>query len=207
MIYFVIVFLCTGPIVAQIGAPADDVNIVGICIQLAGVTCSACKYVFAHSVMQKCKKDLGTFAFLFWIDTLILVILVPWSLVNGELYAIISDPETPIDWANLLFTAVLGGVRFFSQLLVLKVSTATTLSCANLAFQAINIYLSLALFGKPALTAGLVCGSVITLSAAGVYTYFKVSKVLEKDEGCVKKNEDFKSMCGKMPCCKGSPEV
>ena len=63
----------------QIGAPADDVSIVGIFIQLAGVTCSACKYVFAHSVMQKCKKDLGTFAFLFWIDVLILFILVPFG--------------------------------------------------------------------------------------------------------------------------------
>ena len=42
---------------------------------------------------------------------------------------------------------------------------------------------------------------------AGIYTYFKISKVLENDAGCVKKNEDFKSMCGKMPCCKGSPEV
>merc|ERR1712166_700308 len=69
---------------------------VGICIQLAGVTCSACKYVFAHSVMQKCKKDLGTFAFLFWIDVLILFILVPWAVINGELIAIISDPETPM---------------------------------------------------------------------------------------------------------------
>jgi drug/metabolite transporter (DMT)-like permease len=207
MIYFVIIFLCTGPVVAQIGAPADDVNVVGICIQLAGVTCSACKYVFAHSVMQKCKKDLGTFAFLFWIDVLILFILVPWAVINGELIAIISDPETPMEWFNLLFTAVLGGIRFFSQLLVLRVSTATTLSCANLAFQAINIYLSLALFGKPTLTVGLVCGSLITLSSAGIYTYFKISKVLEKDAGCVKKNEDFKSMCGKMPCCKGSPEV
>jgi drug/metabolite transporter (DMT)-like permease len=207
MIYFVIVFLCTGPIVAQIGAPAEDVSVVGIIIQLAGVTCSACKYVFAHSVMQKCKKDLGTFAFLFWIDTLILVILVPWSLVNGELIAILSDPETPIDWLNLLFTAVLGGVRFFSQLLVLKVSTATTLSCANLAFQAINIYLSLALFGKPTLTVGLVCGSLITLGSAGIYTYFKISKILEKDEGCVKKNEDFKKCCGAMPCCKQAEAI
>merc|ERR1712195_158916 len=136
-----------GPVVAQIGAPADDVNVIGICIQLAGVTCSACKYVFAHSVMQKCKKDLGTFAFLFWIDVLILFILVPWAVINGELIAIVSDPETPMEWFNLLFTAVLGGIRFFSQLLVLRVSTATTLSCANLAFQAINIYLSLALLG------------------------------------------------------------
>jgi len=207
MIYLVIVFLCTGPVVAQIGAPAEDVSVVGIIIQLAGVTCSACKYVFAHSVMQKCKKDLGTFAFLFWIDTLILVILVPWSLINGELIAILSDPETPVDWLNLIFTAVLGGVRFFSQLLVLKVSTATTLSCANLAFQAINIYLSLALFGKPTLTVGLVCGSLITLGSAGIYTYFKISKILEKDEGCIKKNEDFKKCCGAMPCCKQAEAI
>jgi hypothetical protein len=40
-----------------------------------------------------------------------------------------------------------------------------------------------------------------------MYTYFKVSQVLEKDAGCVKKNEDFKSMCGKLPCCKSAPEV
>merc|ERR1712054_9039 len=202
MIYLVIVFLCTGPIVAQIGAPAEDVSVLGIIIQLAGVTCSACKYVFAHSVMQKCKKDLGTFAFLFWIDTLILVLLVPWSLINGELVALLEDPENAIDWVNLTVTAILGGIRFFSQLLVLKVSTATTLSCANLAFQAINIYLSLALFGKPALTAGLVCGSALTLSAAGVYTYFKVSKVLEKDEYCIQVNEDFKG-----GCCGGSKKA
>merc|ERR1712178_514735 len=133
----------------------------------------------------------------FWIDTLILVLLVPWSLINGELIALLEDPEDAVDWLNLSFTAILGGIRFFSQLLVLKVSTATTLSCANLAFQAINIYLSLALFGKPTLTAGLVCGSLITLGSAGVYTYFKVSKVLEKNEKCIKMNEDFKGCCKK----------
>jgi len=196
-IYLTIAILCVGPIVAQVGAPAADVSGVGIVVQLLGVTCSATKYVFAHSVMQKCKKDLGTFAFLFWIDMLILILLVPWSLINGELVALLEDPEDAVDWLNLILTAVLGGVRFFSQLLVLKVSTATTLSCANLAFQAINIYLSLAIFGKPTLTAGLVCGSLITISAAGTYTYFKVSKVLEKDPYCVQKNEEFKVCCGK----------
>ena len=37
------------------------------------------------------------------------------------------------------------------------------------------------------------CGSLITLSSAGVYTYFKVSKVLEKNDKCIKVNEDFKA--------------
>merc|ERR1719231_1362550 len=193
LIYVTVATLCVGPILAQLGAKAAPGEMAGIVVQILGVVCSACKSVFTHSVMHACKKELGAFAFLFWIDTLILVILVPWALFNGELIAILSDPETPIDWLNLIFTAVLGGIRFFSQLLVLKVSTATTLSCANLAFQAINIYLSLALFGKPTLTVGLVCGSLITLGAAGVYTYFKVSKVLEKNEYCIEKNEDFKA--------------
>jgi len=218
MIYLVIAVLCTGPIVAQIGAKADDISVLGIIVQLLGVTCSACKYVFAHSVMQTCKKDLGTFSFLFWIDTMILFILVPWSLIHQvdygenksergpELVALLKDPESALDWFNLLFTAVLGGVRFFSQLLVLRVSTATTLSCANLAFQAINIYLSLALFGKPTLTAGLVCGSLITLGSASVYTYFKVSKVLEKNEYCIEKNEGFKScLAYNCSCCAPKP--
>ena len=35
MIYLVIVFLCTGPVVAQIGAPADDINVIGILVQSA----------------------------------------------------------------------------------------------------------------------------------------------------------------------------
>ena len=34
MIYLVIVFLCTGPVVAQIGAPADDINVIGILVQV-----------------------------------------------------------------------------------------------------------------------------------------------------------------------------
>jgi len=205
-IYITIIVLCMGPLVAQVGSAASEISGLGIIVQLLGVTCSALKYVFAHAVMHTCKKDLGTFSFLFWIDTMILFILLPWSIINGELDALMKSPEDATDWVNLIFTAILGGIRFFSQLLVLKVSTATTLSCANLAFQAINIYLSLALFGKPALTAGLVCGSLITLGAAGTYTYFKISRVLEKSEYCIQKNEEFKScLAYNCSCCLSKP--
>ena len=102
--------------------PADNVSFLGIAAQLAGVVCSACKYVFAHSVMQQCKKDLGTFAFLFWTDVLILPILLPWALLDGELIVLLRAPDEAMDWIQLLGAAVLGGVRFFSQLLVLRVS-------------------------------------------------------------------------------------
>jgi len=208
-IYATITVLCIGPILAQVGADVSSAPLTGVVVQLIGVTMSACKYVFAHAVLQSCKKELGTFSFLFWIDTLILLILVPWSLLNGELVSLMKSPANALDWVNLIATAVLGGVRFFSQLLVLRVSTATTLSCANIAFQAINIYLSLALFGKPALTPFLILGSMITLSSAGVYTYFKISKVLETDAKCIKVHEDFKAClpCGKKESPKADPAV
>jgi len=195
-VYVVIAVLCIGPVVAQIGMPADNISFLGIAAQLAGVVCSACKYVFAHSVMQQCKKDLGTFAFLFWTDVLILPILLPWALLDGELIVLLRAPDEAMDWIQLLGAAVLGGVRFFSQLLVLRVSTATTLSCSNLAYQAINIYLSLWIFGKPPLTAGLITGSVITLSSAGVYTYIKISKILDKSPYCVAIDGRIKSALG-----------
>ena len=50
--------------------------------------------------------------------------------------------------------------------------------------------------------AGLVIGSFITLGSAGIYTYFKISKILEKDEFCIKKGEQFKDCCAyNMSCC------
>ena len=93
--------------------------------------------------------DLGGVGVLFWIDAIILLVLVPWALANGELVDLLHEPKNVGDWFNLLFTAVLGGVRFYSQVLVLKFHPASSLAVANLAFQAINIYLSLALFGWP----------------------------------------------------------
>merc|ERR1712046_408671 len=97
-------------------------------------TFSACKYVFTHKVMQACKKDCSSFAFLFWIDAFTLIYLLPWSLANGELIRLLKMPKDFGSWAKLFFTAVLGGVRFFSQIIVLRFTTATNLSIANLSF-------------------------------------------------------------------------
>jgi drug/metabolite transporter (DMT)-like permease len=202
LLYLTVLILCVGPVVANIGVHVDSSSMWGILAQLAGVVCSAFKYVFAHAVMQLCKKDLGTFAFLFWTDVFILPILVPWAILKGEMVELLTTPDSIVDWANLLVTAVLGGVRFFSQLLVLRVSTATTLSCSNLAYQACNIYLSLWIFGKPPLTASLVAGSLITLSAAGTYTYFKVTKVLDTEPRLVAVDQRIKALFCR--CCRAS---
>ena len=143
--------------------------------------------------MGECKKDCGSFAFLFWLDLATLIILVPWAFINGDMVALYSSPSSALDWFNLMFTALLGGVRFFSQIIVLRVTTATNLSCANLAFQAINIYLSIALFHKPTINGFIIGGTLFTIASSGFYTYLKMSKVLTKRPECIKFGKQFEA--------------
>lgn len=141
--------------------------------------------------MGACKKDVGSFAFLFWLDAATLIILVPWSLITGELPKLFQSLHTGLDVFNLLGTSFLGGLRFYSQIIVLRVTTATNLSCANIGFQAIAIYLALFLFHDIKVTGWLIAGTVLTISTSCVYTYWKISKVLTKAPACIKLNEDF----------------
>merc|ERR1712070_616592 len=170
-IYLTVLILCTGPVIMSTGGPKKDGDedesnndqLVGIICQLFGVAFSASKAVFMHGILGAVKKDLGTFGVLFWIDIFILFILVPWAFIDGSMIGLFQSVEDAGDAINLFFTAVLGGIRFFSQLIVLKVTTPTSLSCANVAFQAVNIYLSIPVFHTE-ITAGIVPGSLVVLS-------------------------------------------
>ena len=67
---------------------------------------SACKYVFAHAIMQDCKKELGTFSFLFWLDAATLIILVPWSIIDGSTVRMYQNLHDGMDWFKLFGTSV-----------------------------------------------------------------------------------------------------
>ena len=162
--------------------------------------CTRARYPPSHPYphLSQARKDLGAFAVLFWIDAVILLILIPWGLANGELVALVRSPKNLYQWAQLVGTAVLGGARFFSQLLVLKFHPASSLAVANLGMQALNMYLAIWLFGTPALTPHVVGGSVLALAMAALYSYFKWSRVLERG-ACFAVHEDFRKCCA-LPC-------
>jgi len=197
VIYFTVLMLCFGPVLNMMGGSSDahkstNNSALGYASQLVGVLASACKYIFAHSVMRDCKKELGSaFAFLFWLDILSLIILVPWSFIAGDMQRLVENTVGVLAWAQVVGNSALGGLRFFSQLIVLRYSTPTNLSCANIAFQAINIYLSLALFNDQKITPWLIAGTMVTIATSAVYTYWKTSGILEKNPGCIKFNTVF----------------
>jgi len=198
--------------------PAEN-SFGGVIFQLMGLTASACKYVFAHAVMRECKKELGSpFAFVFWLDLFALVVVVPMALILGDtrsdcLFAaftpgcrtdvqvLFAETSGVVAWGVVLGNSFLGGVRFFSQLLVLRFTTATNLAAANIAYQALNIYVSLAVpyIPTPAITGWLIGGSMLTILTSAVYTYWNVSKVLTNAPTCIKVGEDFNKCVGCTP--------
>merc|ERR1719409_1361264 len=147
-------------------------------MMMVAVLASSTKNVFIKKTLDETKKHYSSLAFLFWLDCFILLVLVPWSVINGEASILLFQPRPVGEWVQLIATAAFGGVRALSQFMVLAYASATTLSTASLTTQTLNIKLSIPIF-HTALTTYMVIGIAITLSASGLYTYFKISKVLE----------------------------
>ena len=82
--------------------------------------------------MQEYRDELGPLAFLFWVEVFILLILLPWAALNGELVALLRYAREERMGLPLAACSALGGVRFFAELLILRTASATSLSTANL---------------------------------------------------------------------------
>lgn len=99
-------------------------------------------------------------------------LLLPWGLINGELLTVLSSPYSPQEWTLIWGAAALGGVRALSQILVLNVASATTLSVSNLGIQALTISISFPIFGTEP-TNYLIAGIAVTWLGSALYAYIK----------------------------------
>lgn len=183
-IYGVIVALCAGAVIAELGAfsgPESARDLSGEVMMLMAVFAAACKYVFAKATVETYRDELGALAFLFWVEVIILVILLPWAIANGEIARLLAYADSVAIWLPLCGCSALGGVRFFAELLILRTASATSLSTANLATHATVMFLSIPLFGTT-VTSFLIIGCTLTLSASAVYTYLKLSGMLVRKE-------------------------
>ncbi len=150
-IYAIVCLMVVGPVLAQFGSTFGDADPVGIVMMVLAVISGAFKYVLAHKVIKEYRHSMGTLAFTFWVEVIVGVVLLPWALLNGELYKLATGEEasTVGEWVLLLLTAAYGGVRIFSQFYLLQFTSATTLSLSNMAIQAFTIILGILFFGSP----------------------------------------------------------
>jgi drug/metabolite transporter (DMT)-like permease len=173
LIYLTISLLVAGAIFTNLGSQASETNPVGIFMMMIAVLASSTKNVFIKKTLDATKKHYSSLAFLFWLDCFILIILVPWSFINGEVWILFGVSRPLGEWVQLIATAAFGGARALSQFMVLAYASATTLSTASLTTQTLTILLSIPIF-HTALNTFMVIGICITLSSSGLYTYFKI---------------------------------
>ena len=72
-IYTVIACLCAGAVLAELGSFGDaagggERNLRGELMMLMAVFAASCKYVFAKATVQEYRDELGSLAFLFWVE-------------------------------------------------------------------------------------------------------------------------------------------
>ncbi|KAL3921928.1 MAG: hypothetical protein SGPRY_004734, partial [Prymnesium sp.] len=188
VMWLVVALLCVGPILTSAGSSQSDVSVFGIIMMVAAVLSGAFKYVYAHAAMKTYKNELGTLGFLFWIEIIVAIMLVPWAIANGEAAELMvllglasskyGSAKSTGDVLLLLGTAAFGGVRIYTQFAFLKETSATSLSMSNLAIQALSIMLSIIFFAKP-MTMLLGLGVSFTIIMSSIYAYLKIMKIFE----------------------------
>jgi uncharacterized membrane protein YdcZ (DUF606 family) len=115
------------------------------------VYASALKFVLAHDLLSSMKQELGAVGFTFWIEVGVGTVLLPFILYLSMRPGAVETLVAPLDsWAEcglLWFTAVYGGVRVFSQILLLRYATATMVSVGANVSQTLAVLISIPLFG------------------------------------------------------------
>jgi len=173
-VYVAVFGLVIGAAFATTGSTGiDRYSTYGLIAAMIQVSCSASKYVFAHGILKKHKGALSSLSLLFWLDLFMVPVYIPWVAINGEFAALfIQQTHSCGEWANMIFTSGVGGVRALTQFIVLSYVSATSMSAANIFTQILNILISLPIQHTP-LTRNLVIGILFTLSASGGYYVLK----------------------------------
>jgi len=158
---------------AQEEAPLDQ-TAVGVIAMLVGLLATSTKYVALHAIIRNYRDELGSLSFLFWTEIFTMVFVVPWSIADGELGTLVATKDIKLQ-VGLYVTAGLGGVRFLSQVIVLRLFSPTTLSVANVGAHLLAAALSLVVFKSLTWNPLVITGLTVVALSLGFYCYLAVT--------------------------------
>ena len=185
-IYLTVVAMCIGPVLVASGSSWDAKSaagsqLFGSGMMLIAMLGGAFKYVLCHAAIKEFQAELGVLGFTFWVEVVVALLLAPWALLNGELARMFAEERSAGGWALLLFAGAFGGVRVVSQFLFLARTSATSLAASSLVMQALTILLGIFFFSTR-VTALLALGVLTTILVSALYTYLKLSTILQPDK-------------------------
>lgn len=170
-IYAAIVPLVLGPCICIQSAGAA-ISVLGLVYMSLGVCFSALKVIYLYKMVKEIEHDMGMVSFLFWLDLLMVPILLPWAIINGELGMALTYEGGATAWALLMLVSIMGGLRAYSINLVVKYASALTKTAADVFSQAVTIYFSMWFFNTPA-TLQMHAGVAVTICGFVFYSYIK----------------------------------
>jgi drug/metabolite transporter (DMT)-like permease len=171
---------------------ASEWNLTGVVCMAGSVVASGAKDVLLHFKIRELKKDVGLINLLFWLQITIGFVLMPWSVYDGQ-FTDVQNWEHFDDkslWAFVLFVTLLGGVRAYTQQLVLTLDSALFVVFCNALIQTLSVFISIPAFGNK-VNKELWIGSVLSILACAMYAYVrKMEKLAAKKAADAKANGD-----------------
>jgi drug/metabolite transporter (DMT)-like permease len=179
-IYFIVLMVCTGPIIMELDSnlSTETVELWGILAMIIAVISGSLKNVFAHSIISNSKKNMGMISFTFWIELIVGFLLLPWSINTGELETLVN-----IDWdmyTLVILTALYGGVRILSQFYFLKYTSPTSLALTNISIQLLTTGFGIIWFGFH-FSEYTITGLLISLTFSSLYVFVKMRKTCDSN--------------------------
>ena len=174
MVYMSMIPLTAGPVIAAFGTDVVDWSMSGALWMTVAVFAAAVKSVKLYHAIQTMRKDMGMISFLLWLELSTLVILGPWSVLNGELFSLSSFAEVRSygTWSIICSVSLLGGLRAFATTMVLRYADPVSLASANVLIQMTTVVLSILLFSTN-LSFLLVIGTVVSVGGFPLFTVAK----------------------------------
>ncbi|GAB5370185.1 hypothetical protein AAMO2058_001470800 [Amorphochlora amoebiformis] len=190
-IYVSLLPLMVGPMLCVKGSHGGDISMLGLIYMSIGVLMSALKVVYLEKVVRSVRKDMGMVSFLFWLDLLMIPILAPWAVANGEVFEVHNwaKKTSAVAWGFLVLVSIMGGFRAYSINLVVKYASALTKTAADIFTQALTIYVSLIIFNTKS-TPLLHTGIAVTVCGFAFYTYIKYLEKLKAKAAKAKAAKD-----------------
>ena len=175
----VVIGICIGPVIMSLDKDwsVESETFYGTVMLTFSILAGALKYVLAHAAIKRYKEDMGVLGFTFWMEVVAFIVLLPWSIVNGDVTTVWASGA---NWALLIGNGAFGGVRIISQFLFLERTSATSLATSNLAIL-VGLTLAGTIFFHDRVTVYLVLGSTVTLVMSASYTYLKQTEGMRYD--------------------------
>jgi len=164
--------ICIGPILMVFDTfdASSDVNgqALGVTAMLLSVLAGALKSVAAHQVIAVAKGSMSVWAFTWWVEMIVAVLLLPWAIWTGGAADVLHAPP----WLQGLtvVVAAYGGVRVLSQFYFLRHTSPTSLAMSVIVIQVLTTLGGVVFFGDPT-TPWSSFGMTLTISSAALYAW------------------------------------